>query len=81
MNKFVAIIFPDEARAYEGVWRFASYREGSILLYGETVVVKDEAGKLSIREAKSAGGLQPRLAQLLVVFSACWQVRSAQSQD
>ncbi|WP_457806013.1 DUF1269 domain-containing protein [Stenotrophomonas maltophilia] len=58
MNKFVAIIFPDEARAYEGVLALRElHREGSILLYGETVVVKDEAGKLSIREAKSAGGL------------------------
>ena len=52
MNKFVAIIFPDEARAYEGVLALRElHREGSILLYGETVVVKDEAGKLSIREA------------------------------
>lgn len=58
MSKFVVIVFPSEARAYEGTRALnALHAEGSLTLYGMTVITKDAAGKASVKEAADEGPL------------------------
>jgi len=58
MSKFVVIVFPDEAKAYEGTRALkALHAEGSLSLYGVAVIAKDAAGKISIKEAADVGPL------------------------
>jgi uncharacterized membrane protein len=58
MNKFVAIIFPDESQAYKGTLAFKElHAEGSLTLYGLAVVAKDSEGNFEIRDTADAGPL------------------------
>ena len=53
MDKFVVVVFPDEARAYDGVQRLTRlHAAGAVSLYGYTVIRKDAAGAVTT--------LQPR---------------------
>jgi uncharacterized membrane protein len=52
MSKFVAVIFPTEAKAYEGQQALdALHGEGSITVYASTVVTRNASGTVSIHEA------------------------------
>jgi uncharacterized membrane protein len=58
MSKFVVIVFPDEAQAYQGTRALKElHAEGSLTLYGLAVVVKDASGKLAIQDAVDEGPL------------------------
>jgi uncharacterized membrane protein len=58
MNKFVVVIFSDEAGAYAGTRALKELdAEGSLTLYGMTVVAKDAGGKLSVKAAADQGPL------------------------
>lgn len=65
MSKFVVIVFPSEARAYEGTRALnALHAEGSLTLYGMTVIAKDAAGKVSVKEEADEGPLGTPIAGL-----------------
>lgn len=58
MSKFVVVIFPDEAKAYEGMRAVKDLdSEGSLTLYAQAVVGKDADGRLSVKEANDQGPL------------------------
>jgi len=58
MNKFVVVIFSDEATAYAGTRALKELdAEGSLTLYGMAVVARDAGGKLSVKEAADQGPL------------------------
>ena len=53
MDKFVVVIFPDEARAYDGVRRLKRlHADGAVSLFGCTVIKKEVSGGVTV--------LQPR---------------------
>lgn len=56
MTKFIFVSFPDEAKAYEGTRALqALHAEGSLTLYGMSVVEKGQDGKLTVqRESDSS---------------------------
>jgi len=65
MNKFIAVIVPDEAKAYEGVRAINElHAEGSLSLYGITVVAKGADGKLSVKTAADEGPLGTAVGSL-----------------
>ncbi len=56
MSKFVVIVFPDEARAYQGTRALKElHAEASFTLYGMAVVAKDAEGTFSIRQSVDPG--------------------------
>lgn len=56
MDKFVVIVFPTEAKAYEGTRVMKDLQaDGSLTVYGMAVVTKATDGKLSVDD-KEAGG-------------------------
>ena len=56
MSKFVVVVFPNEAQAYQGTRAFMDlHAEGSITLYGMAVVAKDAEGKFAIKESADVG--------------------------
>jgi uncharacterized membrane protein len=58
MSKFVVIVFPGEAQAYDGTRALkVLHAEGSLTLYGMAVVAKDAKGALSIKEVVETGPL------------------------
>jgi uncharacterized membrane protein len=58
MNKFVVVIFPDETKAYEGTRALkALHGEGSLTVYGMSVIAKDASERVSIKQAVDAGPL------------------------
>jgi uncharacterized membrane protein len=58
MRKFVVVIFPNETKAYEGTRAFQELNaEGSLTLYGMTVVSKAADGTLSVKQAADQGPL------------------------
>ena len=58
MSKFVVAIFPTEAKAYEGTRVMKDLQaEGSVVVYGMTVVTKAADGKLAVKEAADKGPL------------------------
>ena len=58
MSKFVVILFPDEARAYQGTRALKElHAEGSLTLYGMAVVAKDAEGNVGVKEAADTGPL------------------------
>jgi len=66
MSKFVVIVFPSEARAYEGTRALkALHAEGSLTLYGAAVIAKDAAGKVSIKESADVGPLGTAVGALV----------------
>ncbi|HEX5776843.1 MAG TPA: DUF1269 domain-containing protein [Caulobacteraceae bacterium] len=51
MSKFVVVVFPDEAKAYEGVRAIKELSaEGSLTVYAGAVIVKDANGTVSVKE-------------------------------
>jgi uncharacterized membrane protein len=66
MSRFVVIVFPEEAKAYQGSRALKElHAEGSLTLYGMAVVVKDAGGKLSIKEAADQGPLGTAVGALV----------------
>jgi uncharacterized membrane protein len=58
MSRFVVVVFPDEAKAYQGTRALKElHAEGSLTLYGMAIVSKDAEGKLAIKEAADSGPL------------------------
>jgi uncharacterized membrane protein len=58
MSKFVIVVFPSEAQAYDGARALRDLHvEGSLSVYGMAVLSKDAQGRLSIKEAADAGPL------------------------
>lgn len=58
MTKFIFVSFPDEAKAYEGTRALqALHAEGSLTLYGMSVVEKGPDGKLSVKQESERGPL------------------------
>jgi uncharacterized membrane protein len=50
MSKFVVVVFPTEAKAYEGLRALRSlHAEGSLSVYAEAVLTKDAEGKVSVQ--------------------------------
>ncbi len=53
MDEFVVVVFPDEAKAYDGVRRLRRlHAEGSVSLYGFTVIRKEAPGAIKTLEAR-----------------------------
>jgi len=66
MSKFVVIVFPDQARAYEGTRALKElHAEGSLTLYGMAVIQKDPVGKISIKDAADPGPLGTAVGALV----------------
>ncbi len=66
MSKFVVIVFPSEAQAYQGTRALNElHAEGSLTLYGVAVIVKDAAGKVTIKEAADDGPLGTAVGTLV----------------
>jgi len=58
MSKFVVVIFPNEAKAYEGTRALKElHAEASLAVYAVAVVTKGADGKLSVKEAADNGPL------------------------
>lgn len=58
MSRFVVVVFPDEAKAYQGTRALKElHAEGSLTVYGMAVVSKNAGGKLAIKEAVDEGPL------------------------
>ncbi|MGQ7793817.1 DUF1269 domain-containing protein [Faunimonas sp. B44] len=66
MSKFVVIVFPGEAQAYEGTRVLTElHAEGSVTLYGMAVIAKDAAGHSSIKAEADAGPLGTAVGALV----------------
>jgi uncharacterized membrane protein len=58
MNKFVVVVFSDEARAYEGVHALeALHVEGTVSVYGIAVLQRETKGGLSVQRRNDEGPL------------------------
>ncbi len=56
MSKFVFVIFPDEAKAYEGTRALKElHAEGSLAVYDVAVVTRGADGRLSVKDAADSG--------------------------
>lgn len=66
MSKFVVILFPDEAQAYQGTRALNDlHAEGSLTLYGMAVVAKDAEGNFGVKEAADTGPLGTAVGALV----------------
>jgi len=58
MNKFVVVVFPDEAKAYEGAREFQEIdRAGSATVFGTVVVKREANGALTVKQRSDSGPL------------------------
>lgn len=58
MSRFIVVVFPDEAKAYQGTRALKDlHSEGSLTVYGMAVISKDAGGKFAIKEAADEGPL------------------------
>ena len=65
MSKFLVVVFPDEAKAYEGSHALkALHGEGNITLYGLAVVAKQSDGSITIKDAVDEGPVGTALGML-----------------
>jgi uncharacterized membrane protein len=65
MSKFVVVVFPDEAHAYQATRALKElHAEGSLTLYGMAVIAKDKSG-ISIKDAADAGPLGTAVGTLV----------------
>jgi len=56
MNKMLVAVFDTEATAFEGVSALRDlHKEGDITLYATTVLLKDNAGKITVKQAADQG--------------------------
>lgn len=66
LSKFVAIVFPDEAKAYDGTRALRDlHAEGSLTLYGMAVIAKDPDGRVRVRDAVEPGLLGATVGALV----------------
>ena len=66
MNRFVVIAFPSETQAYEGTRALKDlHAEGSLTLYSMAVIVKDAAGKLTVKDTADEGPLNTAVGALV----------------
>jgi uncharacterized membrane protein len=66
MSKFIVIVLPGEAQAYEGTRALRELHvEGSLTLYGMAVVTKDAQGTISVKEAADSGPLGTAVGALV----------------
>lgn len=66
MSKFVVIVFPGEAQAYQGVRALKElHGEGNLTLYGMAVIAKDAKGTLSVKDAADPGPLGTAVGALV----------------
>jgi uncharacterized membrane protein len=69
MSKFVVIVFPEEAQAYQGTRALKDlHTEGSLTLYGMAVIAKDAQGKVMVKDAVDAGPLGTAVGALVGGF-------------
>src|SRR5262245_457306 len=65
-SKYIVVIFPNEAKAYEGMRALKDLQgDGSLLVYGTAVVAKDANGKFAVKQAADAGPLGLGVGSLL----------------
>ena len=56
MTKYIVVVFPNEAKAYDGTRALkALHDEGSLTVYGMSVVTRDAKGALSVKQSETAG--------------------------
>ena len=66
MSKFIVVVFPGEAQAYQGTRALQElHAEGSLTLYGMAVIAKDAKGNVSTKEAADAGPLGTAVGALV----------------
>lgn len=66
MSKFVVVVFPGEAQAYQGVRALKElHAEGSLTLYGMAVIAKDAKGTLAVKDAADPGPLGTAVGALV----------------
>ena len=66
MSKFIFVAFPDEAKAYEGTRSLEElHAEGSLSLYGLSVVARGQDGKLSVKRESDRGPLGIAVASVV----------------
>jgi uncharacterized membrane protein len=65
MSKFIVVIVPDEAKAYEGSRALRElHAEGSLTLYGMAIVAKAANGNLSVKQSVDEGPLGTAVGSL-----------------
>jgi len=66
MSKYVVVVFPDEAKAYEGeeVFKTLHYEVGNLSLYGLAVIKKDASGGIDVKKAEDEGPVGTALGML-----------------
>lgn len=58
MNKILIAVFDNEKAAYEGVTALKDlHKDGDITLYASSVIAKNEAGEVAVRQAATSGPL------------------------
>jgi uncharacterized membrane protein len=58
MSKFITVVFPTEAKAYDGTRAFKElHSEGSLTVYSMAVIAMESNGKLSVKQAADEGPL------------------------
>jgi uncharacterized membrane protein len=56
MNKYAVVVFPDEAKAYEGVRALQQlHEEGSVTVYGTIVVQRQADGAMAVKQRTDEG--------------------------
>ena len=73
MNKFLVLVFPNEAKAYKGLhalWDL--HNEGTVTVFGAAVVEREAGGRLTVKQANDEGplgvGVGTLIGGLLGVF-------------
>jgi uncharacterized membrane protein len=65
MNKMLVAVFDKDSAAFEGLSALRDlHREGDITLYASAVIVKDRAGKVSVKQAADQGPIGTALGFL-----------------
>ena len=66
MNKMLVAVFETESAAFEGLSALKDlHRDGDITLYASAVIVKDKAGKISVKQAAEEGPVGTALGLLM----------------
>lgn len=65
MSKYIVVVFPSEAKAYEGAKAVkALEKENSVTLYGAAVIAKDTEGKVEIKQSADEGPVGTAMGML-----------------
>ena len=66
MDKFIAIVFPDENKAYEGIKALKELEfDGSISLYGTAVIKRQKDGSVATKDTETEGPVGTALGALV----------------